>query len=154
MKINIDYIHRHREAVDTIVDWHLAQWGKILADFTPLEYSQYLVTHNRMGGIPSFFVAAVKGQVVGTVALEANDMALHPELSPWLARLYVVENYRKKGVGRALIKRAVKEAGFNNVKRLYTFTPGHIRLYEHLGWQTIAREKYHGENVTVMVYNI
>ena len=67
-------------------------------------------------------VAVQNNKVIGTAALDDYDMDTHPELSPWIASLYVEKNHRKKGAGAALVRRIIEEARSSNIKKLYLFT--------------------------------
>ncbi len=100
------------------------------------------------------FVAVQNDVVIGTAALDNYDMDTHKELSPWLARVYVEKNSRRKGVGEALVRCVIEEARSLQVKRLYLFTANHARYYNRFGWTTLFQEKYYGEQEYVMVLDI
>jgi N-acetylglutamate synthase-like GNAT family acetyltransferase len=154
VNITIDYINDHPEAVDTIVRWHLEQWGHILPGFTPAGYREYLSSHYRRGAVPSLFVAVSENKVIGTAALEDADMDSHPELSPWIASVYVDEKYRRMGVAAALIDRVTAEPRSARVGKLYLFTPDREQFWAQRGWKLLYQEKYYGETESVMVREI
>jgi GNAT superfamily N-acetyltransferase len=154
MDITIKYLNDHPEFIDTIARWHYDQWHHILHDFTLDRYTEYLSSHYRRGGIPSLFVAVHKSKVIGTAAFEDYDMDTHQELSPWLASVYVDQNYRKKGVGRTLVRRVIEEARSFIVNKLYLFTSDRVPFYTKYGWAILFREEYYGEMESVMVLDI
>ena len=154
MDITIEYLNDHPEFVNTIAKWHYEQWHHILPDFTLEKYIQFLSTHYRRGDIPSLFVALYRDNIIGTAALEDHDTDTHPELSPWLASLYVEKNHRRKGAGITLVKRVIKEAQLNKVKKLYLFTLDQERFLKRFGWTVLFLEEYYGERVSVMVLDI
>lgn len=122
MKLTFDYINDHPEYIPIIAEWHIGQWGHILPDFTLHSYKEYLSSNYQKGGIPSLFVAIDNKKAIGTAALDDYDMDTQPELSPWIASLYVDKDYRKKGVGTALINRVIEEAYSSGIKKIYLFT--------------------------------
>ncbi len=80
-------------------------------------------------------------------------MDSHPELSPWLARVYVHADYRNRGIGACLANKVVAVAKALGYSPLYLFTPDQTRVYQGLGWQFIALESYRGGEATLMKIN-
>jgi predicted N-acetyltransferase YhbS len=154
MNFTIEYINDHPESISTIAKWHIDRWHDILPDFTLETYTAFLASHYRRGGVPTLFVAVDNGKVIGTAALDDDDMDTHPRLSPWLASLYVDVKYRKYGVGEALVRRVIEEARSIQVKELYLFTPDREHYFERFGWKTLFKENYYGEVESVMTLAI
>ena len=154
MNFTIEYINDHPEDISAISKWHRDQWHNILPNFTLESYAEFLSSHYRRGGVPTMFVAADDGKVIGTAALEDDDMDTHPALSPWIASLYVDVKYRKKGVGAALVNRVIEEARSAGVKKLYLFTPDREHYLGRFGWRMLFKELYYGEMESVMVLDI
>jgi N-acetylglutamate synthase-like GNAT family acetyltransferase len=154
VNFTIEYSNDHTDAIKTIAKWHYDRWHNILPNFTLASYAEYLSSHYRRGGIPALFVAADNGKVIGTAALEDDDMDTHPALSPWLASLYVDGKYRKKGAGTALVNRVIDEARSARAEKLYLFTPDREHYFSRFGWRTLFKEDYYGEAESVMVLNI
>ncbi len=69
--------------------------------------------------IPLSLLAEKDGVPVGTVNLIGHDHSKRPELTPWLAALFVVREFRGMGIGSALVERLLSEAGRLGVERLY-----------------------------------
>jgi N-acetylglutamate synthase-like GNAT family acetyltransferase len=154
MDFSIEYLADHPSAIPAIAAWHLKQWGRILPDFSPDTYQRFLSTHYKRGGIPTMFVAVHEGNVIGTAALEDDDMDTRPELTPWLASLYVDEKYRHNGVGEALVKKVIEEARRLEVKKIYLLTPDRQHYHERFGFQTVFQENYYGEMESVMTLDL
>jgi predicted N-acetyltransferase YhbS len=154
MNFKIENISEHPEFIKTIADWHIKQWGHILPRFTPESYAAHLSSHYRKSGVPALFVAVDESKVIGTAALENDDMDTHPKLSPWLASVYVDVKYRKNGVGETLVRRVIEEARTAKAKELYLFTPDRAHYYSRFGWKLFFKEEYYGDTVSVMVLGI
>ena len=75
-------------------------------------------------------------------------------MSPWLASVFVSPENRGKGVGSKLVIRVMEKAKEAGIPVLYLFTPDKEGFYQKLGWQTISKEAYRGQLVTVMQVNL
>ena len=78
---------------------------------------------------------------MGTVSLIASDLDSRPQYTPWLAALWVDEQYRSLGVGNALmnaIKQAARDKGFDAVY-LYSIPQNHD-YYSKRGWLMIEED--------------
>lgn len=133
-----------------LAQWHHAEWSYL----NPLRsFDQRIkdMQEDLQGkAIPTTFVAEDAGELLGSACILAEDMSSHPELTPWLASVYVNEIHRGKGIGSTLVKRVMEHAQENGVKRLYLYTPDQEQLYARLGWQLFGREPYNGTPVTIM----
>ncbi len=154
MHFSIGKLLDHPVAIPQVAGWHCRQWARLMPEYTCQSYRQFLETHYRRDGVPVMFAAIAEGQVIGTIALDDEDMATHPELSPWLASLYVDGPYRSRGVATALVRHAVKEAVKLGIPQLYLYTPDRESFFLALGWKTVLREDYNGVPVTIMALDI
>jgi N-acetylglutamate synthase-like GNAT family acetyltransferase len=80
-----------------------------------------------------FSTRAASGDRVGTEQW--------PDLSPWLAAVYVVPEYRHPGIGAALVNAIVAKATALGVGALYLSTVGREAFYARLGWQVVDRRE-------------
>jgi GNAT superfamily N-acetyltransferase len=133
----------------TLAQWHLNEWSH----FNPGESIQQRI--DRMhpffndAFVPSTFIAT-DTKLLGSAAIVTNDMETRVDLSPWLASVYVDPAHRCKGTGTKLVRHIMHLAKTNGIKKLYLFTPDQEKFYEKLGWKTISRESYRGQEVAVM----
>jgi len=100
--------------------------------------------------IPMSWVAILDGEPVGSVKLIEQDMATHPELSPWLSSLYVVDEHRGEGIAAKLIDRCETAARTLGHETIYLYTTTAEGIFLKAGWQTRSRERYGDEQVTIM----
>jgi GNAT superfamily N-acetyltransferase len=94
--------------------------------------------------------AAVCRELVGMVSLKFHDMDTRPDLDPWLGGLFVIPEWRNRGVGTMLMHRATEEARRLSVSQLYLWTHTAEALYRKLGWQVVERTNYFGKEAVVM----
>ncbi|TFH75633.1 GNAT family N-acetyltransferase [Gammaproteobacteria bacterium LSUCC0112] len=133
-----------------LAQWHHTEWSYLnpLRSFDQRVQEMQEDLEGKV--IPTTFVAEDAGELLGSACILADDMSSHPELTPWLASVYVNEIHRGKGIGSTLVKRVMQHAQENGVKRLYLYTPDQEQLYARLGWQLYSREPYNGTPVTIM----
>ena len=138
------------EFIPTIAAWHHAEWATLNPGQT-LEQRIARMRHYLSDDVmPRMFVWVEDNQVLGTAAFVQSDMDTRPELSPWLASVYVKAECRGKGVGAALVRKVVSHAAAAGFPELFLFTPSKEHYYAKLGWQTLFHEEYHGQRETVM----
>lgn len=135
----------------TLAEWHHAEWSYL----NPQRSFDERVAEMRedLEGklIPTTFIAEdEQGNLLGSASLLAQDMSSHPELTPWLASVYVDASQRGKGIGSTLVRQVMQHARDNGIARLYLYTPDQEQLYARLGWQLLSREPYNGTPVTIM----
>lgn len=137
------------QCLELISGWHHKEWGYLnpgrTLEMRLVDMHKHLEGHN----IPTTFVA-ITDQVVGSAALIESDMPERPELTPWLASVFVAPDARKEGVGRALVQRVMQHASAVGVKTMYLYTPDRAHFYKHMGWRTMEEIEYHGASVTLM----
>ena len=137
------------ELLETLARWHQAEWSQL----NPGETLEQRI--NRMQPflndelIPGTYIA-IDDDLYGSAAIVENDMVSRPDLSPWLASVFVTPEYRDQGIGSALVRHVMQQAKQGNIKKLYLYTPGREAFYLKLGWKPVASEHYHGHEVTIM----
>jgi len=73
-----------------------------------------------------------------------------PDLSPWLAALYVAPEYRNRGIGETLIKAIEDHARAVGTETLYLYTSEAEAFYAKLGWSVRDRFTLNGEACALM----
>ena len=87
--------------------------------------------------LPQTFIALEGETLAGTVGLWRCDLISRQDLTPWLAALYVDEEFRSKGLGQqlqAFVLEQSRRSGFREVYLYAEFTG----YYERFGWQYIG----------------
>ena len=148
--MQIDYLADHPLLVPQLARLHFEQWGYLRPDESLELRTRRLEACCGRGGIPSVVVALEDGALLGSAMLIANDMDTCPDLTPWLAGVYVVAAFRGRGCGSALVRRIESEASALGVPRLYLYTPDAAGFYRRLGWNVEERCEYLGREVVVM----
>jgi GNAT superfamily N-acetyltransferase len=87
--------------------------------------------------LPLGIVALIDGEAVGTAALTETSGGIARPPLPWLGGLLVDPAHRRKGVARALLRRARDEAARLDHARLLALTTHADPLFVTEGWQVI-----------------
>jgi len=154
MSLQFAYLLDHPEHLRIIAAWHHEEWAYIRPGDTLDARQKRLAAECGHAEIPTTIVALTDGQPVGSISLVADDMDTHPELTPWLASLYVPAAQRRQGIGAALVQRLTAEARTLGISKLYLYTPSEEKFYARLGWQTLEQTVYAGKPATVMFYDL
>ena len=118
--------------------WRLEAFGDVLANsledeilrleaFTA-EQTQQVSLIARYDGVPA-----------GTCLLTPKELEPCHPVSPWLAGLYVVPEFRRLGIGKMLIRDIEDQARQRGNTRLYLYADDAIEYYEGLDWQVVER---------------
>ena len=141
------------EHLATLADWHQREWSCLNPgeDITMRIERMQSFLNNEF--IPSTYIAK-QDELLGSAAIVSNDKDTRPQLSPWLASVFVAENHRAMGIGSKLILHVMAQAKREGIKTLYLFTPDNENFYKKLGWKNLADERYHGQQVSVMFIHL
>ncbi len=98
------------------------------------------------GADSTILVAEVEGVIAGFALLVVKDTPPVPVIAPRhfavVDTLGVGENYRRSGVGRALMEQAeqfAREHGARDIElSVYRFNQAAVQFYEELGYQTAS----------------
>lgn len=145
-------LRQNPHLIPRLAEWHQAEWSK----FNPGESLEQRIS--RMGAclgpglLPTTWVALEQGEPVASAALVACDLDALPDLTPWLASLYVRADRRGQGIGSTLVRHLMTQAGAAAYRRCYLFSEmEHLGFYEQLGWKALERRRHCGQDIVVMV---
>lgn len=149
--VRIEPLADHEDAIPTIARWHYEQWGRKSPTRSVESAAARLRGHLRRDATPLTLVALAGDVLVGSAALICQDMKdARPELSPWLADVFVDPARRRRGVASALVAALVEKARALGVETLHLYTPDQEKLYARFGFVVRERIDYRGERVAVM----
>jgi GNAT superfamily N-acetyltransferase len=88
--------------------------------------------------IPFALVAEDDGRLCANLLVIDSDEPARPDLTPWIAAVWVDEEMRKQGIAAALLREAIKRSAALGVERLYLSSRPAMRdFYTKLGWRPI-----------------
>jgi len=131
---HIDHLRDHSEHTRLVAEWIYHEFWEGRAGYTVETFEGLLRQANDPDHVPLSLIALADGRPAGTVNLIHNDDPERPHLHPWLAALVVVPEFRRHGIGAALVRAVAREAGRLGFFELFLGTdiPG---FYMKLGTQ-------------------
>jgi predicted N-acetyltransferase YhbS len=144
----------HLDQLVVLARFHHDEWSHVSRFTTIDQHADKLRSRVSPGrhDISSTYILLIDGVVAGSVSLLSHDDIgdVRPDLSPWLASLYVEPGRRRLGYGSALVKHCIEQAGHCGCSTLYLYTDTHAKYYERFGWRPIEYRASRGLDVTVM----
>lgn len=137
------------EFLPVLAQWHQNEWSYLNPGQMLTHRIEKMQSFLNDQFIPSTFIAKNE-TVVGSASIVKNDMATMPQLSPWLASVFVAAEHRNNGIGARLVLHVMAQAKHQGIKTLYLFTPDKIDFYKKFGWHIHSQSRYHGHQVSVM----
>jgi N-acetylglutamate synthase-like GNAT family acetyltransferase len=140
MPFTISDLRQHPEFFDTVADRIWQAWWRDGGH--PLDYISGRLRENMNAApIPFALVAHDGKSFVGTASVIASDLPERPQLTPWVAAVWVEEHARRRGVGGALVNRAALDCFALAAGRVYLCARRQrTAFYERLGWSPIERD--------------
>jgi N-acetylglutamate synthase-like GNAT family acetyltransferase len=140
LPFTISDLRQRPEFFDPVADRIWQAWWK--ADGHPYDYITGRLRENMNATPIPFALAAHDGEAfLGTASVIASDLAERPQLTPWVAAVWVDPQARRRGVGAALVNRATQDCFALGVGRVYLCTrPRRSGFYERLSWSMIERD--------------
>jgi N-acetylglutamate synthase-like GNAT family acetyltransferase len=140
LPFTISDLRQRPEFFDPVADRIWQAWWK--ADGHPYDYITGRLRENMNATPIPFALAAHDGEAfLGTASVIASDLAERPQLTPWVAAVWVDPQARRRGVGAALVNRATQDCFALGVGRVYLCArPQRSGFYERLSWSMIERD--------------
>jgi GNAT superfamily N-acetyltransferase len=100
--------------------------------------------------MPRTFILLANGEPVGTASLVAHGLEERPDLTPWLAGVFVEPHARGRGHAGPLISAVEQAARTASILTLWLYTNTAERIYARAGWQTVESVQHGGKPVVLM----
>ncbi len=140
MTFTIVDLRERPEFLDTVADriWHA--WWKDRG--LPLGHIVHrLGDSTNPDPIPFALVARDGERFLGTASVISSDLEDRPELTPWVAAVWVDPEYRTLEIGRALVTRAATDAFALGFDRIYLCAAkSRHNFYVRQGWVPIEQD--------------
>lgn len=132
--------------------WRVNAFSVLKASFEEELQSLELFASDRSLGVA--LVATTGGEPIGTCLLAESEIEPNHDVSPWLAGLFVVPAYRRKGAGAALVHAVEDQARLRGFSRLYLYTSDAVPFYARLGWSVVDRTNWKGFDTAFMARDL
>jgi len=89
-------------------------------------------------GVPFALVAEHDGAACGNALVIRSDLSERPNLTPWLAALWVDEAMRLRGIAASLLEEGCRRSAALGIERLHLCSRGALQgFYTRLGWAIV-----------------
>lgn len=129
--INVDI-----NILNTITTWMYNWWGKDEGySFDGIKcFMKHSMQENKL---PQTYGLFLDNKIIGMYQFTLEDLDVRTDIYPWLANVYIDENYRKQGYGKILLESVMRNVkNIKNFKEIYLFTK-HINLFEKFGFEFV-----------------
>jgi predicted N-acetyltransferase YhbS len=150
---DIRYLADHREVIPIVAAWIYDEWSFLYHGKTVQYVEKFLRGRLHKKRLPLTLVAFKGEKPVGTVSLKEFDMEGRSDLKSWVTSLYVLEQWRGRGIGSGLMTALEQKAAGLGIHKLLLFTadPGlAARFYSRSGWKVKETTKYYSYPVIIM----
>lgn len=144
--MTLHYLRDVPEHTETIARWIFETFPH---EFENTTFEEWLEIVRHPGRVT--FVALDEERAVGTATLDFEDLPPRDDLTPWLASVYVLPEFRAQGLGATLVAAVAKEARTKGFKQLYLHTSDRVAFYAKRGWDIVDTVEYWNKTNTIMV---
>ena len=102
------------------------------------------------GPMPRTFVLLVDDEPVGMASLTADDLDTRPDLTPWLAGVFVAPHARGRGHAARLVGAVEAYAVSLGIATLWLYTRSAEGIYARIGWRTVETFSYRDKTYALM----
>lgn len=150
MSIQIVHLRDAMSLFPDVADRIWRAWSKPCGE-SLAEVEQELAGVVAAATFPFTLVATSDGVFAGTVTAIATDLDERPELTPWIASLWVDPPFRGSGIARALVDRATMAMFAQGFPHIYLYAIPELRtFYRHLGWH-LQEERFGKLGVDIFI---
>lgn len=140
------------QAIDELAGHHYAEWVHLYPDDTIASFAADLSRPPGVNSLPATWILTVDKQVVGSVSLLDYDLDTDSRWSPWLANLWVHQDWRGRGLGKRLALHACGQGVAAGFTTLYLYTAEHAAFYTDMGWRQLRSTHKNGVPITIMSF--
>lgn len=147
--IEIVTVRDRPDVIPTIALWLWSEWARHKGR-SQQRVIDRLRARASMDGPERTWVVLDDATPAATASLVLDDLDTRPDLSPWLASVFVDPAHRGRGHAWRLVQVVEDAARAGGTDTLWLHTEHAAGLYARLGWIAVGEEVDHGHAVTLM----
>lgn len=134
------------EMKDAAAQWFHDMWGVPKEAYLEC-MDAYLAGETEYG----WYVCLDGDKIVGGLGVIDNDFHDRKDLAPNVCAVYVIEEYRCRGIAGRLLDLAVEDQRAHGISPVYLLTD-HVGFYERYGWEFFCEAQGEGEQEPSRLY--
>jgi GNAT superfamily N-acetyltransferase len=134
-----------------LAGWFAREWGDHDPQNTVRGFAERLPSSANRDRLPICILGLLDGEPAATATRKFREIEYSKTADFWLGSVYVREDVRGRGHGRAIVAAAEALAPAKQFTPLYVYTPSKEAFYSRLGWRTVGTTIADGKRVTVMI---
>ena len=146
----IQYLADCPQHIPTLAAWIYDYWGKQYRMHSVREQIDAISERLYRNRIPLAFVALSGSHPIGTASLKIQEMTTRKQFYHWLGSVFVIPEFRRRGIGGALVTRCETKAAEFGVSDLFLHSPDQEAFYRKLNWIPVERSSYYDMQVVIM----
>jgi GNAT superfamily N-acetyltransferase len=123
------------DLVPTVAGWLWHEWWQ-RDGYTLAQTRDAVAAAVSQSGPPQCFVLLIDDKPIGTASLTFTDLSERPDLTPWLAGVFVAPEARGRGHVIPLIRAVESACRSAAICTLWLYTNGSERIYARAGWRS------------------
>ncbi|MBC9249555.1 acetyltransferase [Pseudomonas alcaligenes] len=131
--LTFDWLRHHPQHCAQLAEWLYRQFPYEFSEQSLADWQAEFAAGQHNGDW-AMRIALQDCQPLGCAGLARDDLALRPELGPWLACVYVLPQARGQGLAERLIEDVCTAAREQGHERLYLHTQDRADYYARRGW--------------------
>jgi GNAT superfamily N-acetyltransferase len=156
MSLTIVTLSERPDLLTTVATWIYEQWWSHRPEHSVETVSNMLIERRTSDHIYESFIALLDNVPAGTATVLDHDVDTErrPDLTPWVAAVYVIPEARRQGIGERLVLEAAVFARSKGFKTVYLWTTDRRNWYERLGWRLTEQFDRNGVSVSFLKYEV
>jgi len=149
-QLAVTTIARRPDLLPVIADWLWREWWQRSGH--SLEQTQAIYAAGCAEvGVPQTFVLLAGETPIGTASLARTDLEERPDLTPWLAGVFVVPEARGRGRVRHLLAAFDEACRAASIGTAWLYTSNAERVYLRGGWHIAETVQRQGKRPTTLM---
>ncbi|MBU6498584.1 MAG: GNAT family N-acetyltransferase [Rhodospirillales bacterium] len=134
--LTVTTVRARPDLLPVVAEWLWREWWQARGRTLEQTVAVYAQGTAEVGA-PQTFVLLERDVPVGTVTMARQDLEERPQLTPWLAGVFVVPEHRGRGHVRVLFEAFERACRAASVETAWLYTNTAERIYLRAGWETV-----------------
>jgi GNAT superfamily N-acetyltransferase len=136
MLIKFENLNQHQEFAEKLREIYWNEWSEPLKkEFHIENYSEYHLNSNITFYVAVEYLENQEKKLVGSIGLPPSDLDELYHLTPWMSYVYVLPEYRNKGIAHKMIDWFLN---YNTIRPIYLWCTHPLEtFYNQFGFEII-----------------